>query len=1338
MTLLCWVVLTVHSSNPSPTPAAAADERAAASCANDTWAATSLSNVPDGRTEHTAVWTGAEMIVWGGRNSRGYLNTGARYNPATDSWTAVSTLNAPDPRAEHEAVWTGGEMIVWGGHNTSDLNTGGRYNPQTDTWTPLTTFNAPTGRREYTAVWSGTEMIIWGGHVGYGGDGLNTGGRYNPQTDTWTPTSTTGAPPGEVDHTAVWTGTEMIVWGGDTLTNVGGRYNPSTDTWRPTDRNTAPYARYHHTAVWTGTEMIVFGGFGYHQSGVMYLNTGARYNPQTDSWVATTTTGAPVLRGYHTALWTGSEMVVWGGWPVTNTGGRYNPATNTWRLTEAASAPEARYDHAAVWTGGKMIVWGGTADSNYYSTGGQYCPGAAPTPPTPTPTPTPLPACQNVRLAPANRSFTNEGGNAFVNVTSEGNCVWSAAANAPWLNITSVSVSQLYGGTVYYSVAPHTGTTPRAGTLSVGGQTYTVYEGAEPLQGAPDILWTGAGHAARTNAVAFSPDGRLLASASDDQTIKVWRVADGALLRTLTGFADRVTALAFAHNGQTLAAGSVDRNLKAWQVADWALVRTVTTTDFIMGVAFSPDDTRLAASGGYSGNWIHVLRTSDWRETALLGYGQQPNGGIAYSPDGQFLAWAQFYPGVRLQNLTDSSYRDLQDHSLYGTNAVAFSADGQRLASASDDQAVSLWRVTDGAQLLSLNGPSGAVKSVAYAPDGQTLLAGGQDSGRGTLLFWRVADGALLRAYTGQTANTVPAVQFAPGGNLYAYGRGDGAVVVARHPFSPCAGASVTPTTQTFEAAGGDAQINVSAGTGCNWTVTASADWITLGTSTVGTGLLSYTVAPNTEAAPRSATLLVAGQAINVTQNGLTTYHVSGRITDAQGNPLGGATLSMTGTRAANITTAEDGSYTSAALPADGTYTLTPAYPGFAFTPPSRTVGNMSGDVTADFTVAQAAPAPLLVSEFRASGPSGARDEYVELYNNSDSALTIAAADGSSGWALAATDAAGNGASVLAVIPAGTVIPARGHYLLGHDSAAGGYGLPVAPDQTFDADVGDGAGLALFGTALPAHLTLAYRLDAAGFAGPTGSAAALYREGAGLPALTGATGASAQYAYVRKQTTGTPQDTNDNAQDFVLVSTNALAPDGSPAQLGAPGPESLASPAQRNAQLKPALIEPQAPSTAAPNRVRDSAANSCGGANCALGTLTIRRRFTNKTGTMITALRFRIVDITTLNTPGYAPGGAQADLRALDSIDVTVTTSAGNILVKGTALDAPAQALGGGLNSAYVVNLPGGALAPNASVNVQFVLGVQQGGSFRFLVNVEAGAPGTNGPQKVDAARAVK
>src|SRR5437762_3899837 len=105
----------------------------------DAWGATSTVSAPTARGSHTAVWTGSEMIVWGGRSTGGYLNTGGRYNPSTDSWVATTTTGAPAARYLHTAVWTGSEMIVWGGSDninvTTVFNTGGRYNPSTNSWT---------------------------------------------------------------------------------------------------------------------------------------------------------------------------------------------------------------------------------------------------------------------------------------------------------------------------------------------------------------------------------------------------------------------------------------------------------------------------------------------------------------------------------------------------------------------------------------------------------------------------------------------------------------------------------------------------------------------------------------------------------------------------------------------------------------------------------------------------------------------------------------------------------------------------------------------------------------------------------------------------------------------------------------------------------------------------------------------------------------------------------------------------------------------------------------------------------------------------------------------------
>src|SRR5438445_187397 len=345
-------------------------------CIEDTWTATA--GPPEGREFHTAVWTGSEMIVWGGQTGSVIdFNTGGRYNPSTDSWTATNVANAPDARTSHTAVWTGNEMRVWGGldENFVELNTGGRYNPGTDSWVATSTTDAPNGRNAHTAVWTGSEMIIWGGWDG--GTFFNTGGRYDPTTDSWTATSTSNAPEGRTNHTAVLTDNEMIIWAGTgefNALNTGGRYDPVTNSWTTTSTTNAPSPRESHTAVWTGNEMIIWGGSG--DFGSADFNTGGRYDPTADSWVASDLGNVPSARVYHTAVWSGSEMVVWGGLEdvfALNSGARYNPSTDSWTSTSTTNVPIARWGHTAIWTGNQMIVWGGVDDNlNFLNTGGRY------------------------------------------------------------------------------------------------------------------------------------------------------------------------------------------------------------------------------------------------------------------------------------------------------------------------------------------------------------------------------------------------------------------------------------------------------------------------------------------------------------------------------------------------------------------------------------------------------------------------------------------------------------------------------------------------------------------------------------------------------------------------------------------------------------------------------------------------------------------------------------------------------------------------------------------------------------------------------------------------------
>ncbi len=394
-------------------------------------------------------------------------------------------------------------------------------------------------------------------------------------------------------------------------------------------------------------------------------------------------------------------------------------------------------------------------------------------------------------ISPASRWFTSDGGDAYVNMAAAEACGWTASSNDSWITITSGGSGSGWG-TIYYSVAPNGSGSPRTGTISIVGQTFTVFQGSEATLGSPSILWTGTGHEDQVNAVAFSPDGQLLASASDDGTVKLWRVSDGELLDTLTGHFKQVTSLAFSHNGEMLTSGSIDRSIKLWRVSDRTLIRSMGSSEFILGVCFSPDDTQITSGGGYSTNEIKVWRLSDGENISITHDMLGATNSVAYSPDGQFLATGKANSVATLRNVETWNV-DWLGHNG-SVNFVAFSPNSQVLATASDDQSASLWQVVTGLPLFNLNGPSGFVKSVGFSPDGETVIAAGQDygAGHGTILFWRVSDGALLRAYTQQTSTVVFSAQFSPDGNLFAYGREDGVVVVARNLLN--VGPSPTPT----------------------------------------------------------------------------------------------------------------------------------------------------------------------------------------------------------------------------------------------------------------------------------------------------------------------------------------------------------------------------------------------------------------------------------------------------------------------------------------------------------------------------------------------------------------
>ncbi len=360
----------------------------------------------------------------------------------------------------------------------------------------------------------------------------------------------------------------------------------------------------------------------------------------------------------------------------------------------------------------------------------------------------------------------------------------------------------------------------------------------------------------------------------------------------------------------------------------------------------------------------------------------------------------------------------------------------------------------------------------------------------------------------------------------------------------------------------------------------------------------------------------------------------------------------------------------------------------------------------------------LLISEFRVRGPNGANDEFIEIYNNIGASHTVVAASGT-GYGVAASDG-----TTRCSIPNGTVIPAGGHYLCTNSVAyslasyPAGSGTTATGDATYTTDIPDNAGIAIFNNNTGGgSYSLANRIDAVG---STSEANTTYKEGSGYPALVAF---SIDYSWTRDTcgkggavnllgqcTITTPKDTNSNSVDFYFVDTNGTSAGGGQ-RLGAPGPENLSSPLLRNSTIPVTLLD-------------TCSAHSDPANNSTFGTLDIRRTFTNNTGGSVTRLRFRVIDLDT-----FPAASGFADLRPRTSTSLVVTvdrppcgSGTSNITVEGTTLEQPpSQPNGGGFNSsmgAGTVSL-GTPLANGASIDLRFLLGIQQTGVFRIYLNIE-------------------
>lgn len=332
-------------------------------------------DAPVGRTNASGVWTGTEMLVWGGyyySADSGYvfLNDGGKYSPQSDTWASISSINAPRKRGYASSVWTGTEMLIWGGYDSVHAgltqsyigftNTGGRYNPATNTWNSMSQMNAPAARAGAAAVWTGSLMVVWGGIRDTGN--LNNGSRYNPVTNSWSSMSTLNAPLSDGVESRLFfdpnTGYVLALG----YSNSCGRYNPATNSWLA--MAPVPTSYNKQNAVWTGSQLWVFGND----------NKIHKYSPNTNTWTTTALAVAPA-NNFSTLKsgWTGFEMLLYGYTfgsdytAVKNRFARYDPVANHFIYTDEQF--NQLVDHGCVFVsaGSMAIKWGGVNNTSINS-----------------------------------------------------------------------------------------------------------------------------------------------------------------------------------------------------------------------------------------------------------------------------------------------------------------------------------------------------------------------------------------------------------------------------------------------------------------------------------------------------------------------------------------------------------------------------------------------------------------------------------------------------------------------------------------------------------------------------------------------------------------------------------------------------------------------------------------------------------------------------------------------------------------------------------------------------------------------------------------------------------